>query len=174
MIDLNLIERGADYEDLKKSYVIFICPFDYFNHELHKYTFENRCDELPELVLGDEATKIFLCAGGNADDVSDDMKDFLEWLTTGKSGRSKLVNNLEEAVQKAKDHEEWRVEYMTLLMRDNEMKRKGALQATFSLIQKGRISVADGAEETGMSIEEFKKAMLEAGYKIPETMRKSL
>lgn len=45
--------------------------------------------------------------------------------------------------------------------------KEGRNDATFSLIQKGRISVADGAEETGMSIEEFKKAMLEAGYKIP-------
>ena len=30
MIDLNLLERGADYKELKKSYVIFICPFDQF------------------------------------------------------------------------------------------------------------------------------------------------
>ena len=28
----------------------------------------------------DETRKIFLCAGGTADDVSDDMKDFLDWL----------------------------------------------------------------------------------------------
>ena len=28
MIDLNLIERGADYNDLRKNYIIFICPFD--------------------------------------------------------------------------------------------------------------------------------------------------
>ena len=30
MIDLNLIERGADYSELKKSYIIFICTFDVF------------------------------------------------------------------------------------------------------------------------------------------------
>ena len=82
MIDLNLLERGADYKELKKSYVIFICPFDQFQEGLHKYTFENQCKEIPELVLGDESTKIFLCAGGHADDVSDEMKDFLNWLTT--------------------------------------------------------------------------------------------
>lgn len=76
MIDLNLIERGADYSDLKKSYVIF------------------------------------LCASGDADDVSSDMKDFLDWLS-GKQGRSRLVGKLENAVQKVKDHKEWRTEYMT-------------------------------------------------------------
>ena len=124
MIDLNLIERGADYSELKKSYVIFICPFDAFEAGLHKYTFESICKELPQINLGDEATKIFLCASGDADDVSSDMKDFLDWLS-GKQGRSRLVGKLENAVQKVKDHKEWRTEYMTLLMRDQEMMRKG-------------------------------------------------
>ena len=40
--------------------------------------------------MGDEATKIFLCAGGDADDVSEEMKYFLEWLI-GKEGKSILV-----------------------------------------------------------------------------------
>lgn len=175
MIDLNLIERGADYEELKKSYVIFICPFDYFGKNLHKYTFRNRCDELPELVLEDGTTKIFLCAGGSADDVSPDMKDFLNWLATGRIGSSRLVHNLEDAVQKAKDHEEWRVEYMTLLMRDQEMIKKGREEGRvegrndtiFSYVEKGLIAIDQGAKDTSLSIEDFKKAMIDAGYKLP-------
>lgn len=103
MIDLNLLERGANYKELKKSYVIFICPFDEFKRGLHKYTFENRCKDMPELVLGDESTKIFLCAGGNADDVSDDMKDFLNWLTTEKIRDSELVKKLQNAVENAQN-----------------------------------------------------------------------
>ena len=35
MIDLNLLERGADYKELKKSYVIFICPFDQFQEPVN-------------------------------------------------------------------------------------------------------------------------------------------
>ena len=49
MIDLNLIERGADYQELKKSYVIFICLNDYFGKGLHKYSFLGLCKEMPEL-----------------------------------------------------------------------------------------------------------------------------
>lgn len=79
-------------------------------------------------MLGDESTKIFLCAGGDANDVSDDMKEFLEWLTTGKTGQCELVYNLDLAIQKARDHEEWRLEYMTLLMRDQEMMKKDAIK----------------------------------------------
>lgn len=44
---------------------------------------------------------------------------------------------------------------------------QGVLKTTFSYVQKGNVSLEDGARDTGMSIEEFKKAMLEAGYKIP-------
>ena len=54
MIDLNLIERGADYKELKKSYIIFICLKNPFGETLHKYTFENRCVELPDLALQDQ------------------------------------------------------------------------------------------------------------------------
>lgn len=111
-------------------------------------------------MLGDESTKIFLCAGGDANDVSDDMKEFLEWLTTGKTGQCELVNNLDLAIQKARDHEEWRLEYMTLLMRDQEMMKKGR--------EEGRITIEEGAQDADMSIEEFKKAMTEAGYTLPE------
>ena len=114
MVDLNLIERGADYSELKKSYLIFICPFDAFGQGLHKYTFKNYCEELPKLALGDESTKIFLCAEGNTDDVSLEMREFLNWMTSGQTGNSNLVKNLEHAVQKARNHEEWRTEYMTL------------------------------------------------------------
>lgn len=154
MIDLNLIERSADYSQLKKSYVIFICPFDAFGEGLHKYTFENLCKERPQIGLGDEATKIFLCAGGDADDVSEEMKDFLDWLT-GKEGTSILVRNLDNAVKGVKNKEEWRLEYMTLLMRDQEMIQKGREEGR----KEGRIdALKDTAirmSKKGRSIEEI-------------------
>lgn len=53
MIDLNLIERGADFEELRKTYVIFICLKDPFDRGSSIYTFENRCMEYPDLAMGD-------------------------------------------------------------------------------------------------------------------------
>ena len=41
MIDLNILESGADYDMLKESYVIFICTFDPFGKDLCCYEFEN-------------------------------------------------------------------------------------------------------------------------------------
>ena len=164
MIDLNLLERGANYKELKKSYVIFICPFDEFKRELHKYTFEHRCKERPELVLGDESTKIFLCAGGNADDVSDDMKDFLNWLTTEQIGDSELVKKLQNAVENAQNQEEWRLEYMTLLMRDNEMREEGRnAERTESIRNMIKCGVAKEKILELYTEEEFEKATKDAG-----------
>lgn len=161
MIDLNLIERGADYNDLKKSYIIFICPFDAFGKGLHKYTFESRCLEETSLALGDEATKIFLCAGGSANDVSEEMNDFLNYIT-GKNGTSKLVKELENAVQEARNHEKWRSEYMTLLMRDQKMIKKGRSEIIENMLSSGK-TPEKISEFTGISmkeIEEVKDAML--------------
>ena len=164
--------------------MIFICQFDAFGKGLHKYTFENTCKELPELSLGDETTKLFLCAGGNANDISDDMKDFLDWLCGKSSGSSKLVCGLDAAMQKARNHEEWRLEYMTLLMRDQEMIQKGREQGLqegiaqglqegriseiYELVQDGDLSFERAAEKIGVSISELVQSMEKAGYVVQE------
>ena len=124
MIDLNLIERGADYKELKKSFVIFICMSDPFGKGLHIYTFENQCRECPTLFLGDETTKVFINAAGTADDVSQEMKAFLDYLQ-GKGTKSDFTRRIEEEVTKARTHEEWKVEYMSLFLRDQEMREEG-------------------------------------------------
>ena len=43
MMDMELLESGAEYDALPRSYVIFICDFDPFDEKKYCYTFENRC-----------------------------------------------------------------------------------------------------------------------------------
>ena len=124
MIDLQLIDKGQLYDELKRSYVIFICPFDLYGKGRHIYTFENICKEDGSIFMGDEAVKIFLNAKGTLDDVSDELKAFLDYVA-GKKPKDAYVERLEEAVKEAKKNREWRHEYMTLLMRDQENVKKG-------------------------------------------------
>ena len=115
MIDLNLIKRGSHYSELNRSYVIYICRFNISKDgELHKYNFRNLCLENPQIELGDETEKIFLCAEGTADDVSEKMQAFLNYIASGKPSDS-FTNELENEVKKARDHIQWRTEYMTFL-----------------------------------------------------------
>ena len=77
MIDLNSIEKGARYNSLKKSYVIFICMFDPFEKNLSIYTFSNHCKEMPYLELGDRTTKVFVNPYGDTKELTEEIKAFL-------------------------------------------------------------------------------------------------
>ena len=70
-------------------------------------------------------------------------------------------------MQKARDHEEWRLGYMTLLMRDQEMIRRGRLQEIFLSVQEGDYSIERGAQKSNMSEKEFEELMVKEGYKLP-------
>lgn len=124
MMDLQLIDSGQPYKKLNQSYVIFICLEDVFGENRHIYTFENICREDPGIKLRDGAIKIFLNAKGNLNDVSSELRAFLDYLG-GKKSEDEYVQKLERAVKEAKRNRKWRHEYMTLLMRDQENQEIG-------------------------------------------------
>ena len=151
MIDLNQINHGAEYRELKKSYIIFICMNDPFpKNGRYLYSFENICKEEHRLPLGDETYKVFLNSAGKKGDISDGLKDFLHLIRNGY-GESELSKKIEQQVVKARKHDEWRQEYMTLYMRDRENQEKG--------FEKGRNEekkvVIENALKSGMTIEDI-------------------
>ncbi len=115
MMDLNMIEHGVDYKELRQSFVIFICKFNPFDGKRHFYTFENTCKEEQELPLGDGTAKIFLCTKGQSDDISGEMAAFLDYLTDGIAA-SAFTKRLDDAVCYARRNKEWRIQYMTMEM----------------------------------------------------------
>ncbi len=137
MLDLQLIDKGQTYKKLKPSYVIFICPFDLFGKGRHIYSFENICKEDNSVFLNDGAVKIFLNASGGQDDVSRELKAFLDYVA-GVESEDDFVKRVAEAVREAKKNREWRHEYMTLLMRDQENIEKGIEEGIEKGIEKGK------------------------------------
>ena len=165
MIDLQMIDKGQTYKKLKPSYIIFICTFDMFGKGKHIYTFENFCKEDKDISLGDETSKIFLNAKGIQNDVSRELKDFLDYVA-GKESEDSFVKKLKAAVSEAKKNRKWRSEYMTLLMRDQENIEKGMAQGMEKGLEKGMeqgkvygaISVY---REMGLSNDEISKKIRE-------------
>lgn len=127
LIDLQLIDKGQTYRKLNRSFIIFICLEDIFKHGRHIYTFENLCKEDSSISMEDETTKIFLNADSKMDDISKELKAFLDYVG-GKITDDTFVQELDEAVKQAKQNREWRHEYMTLLMRDQVNVEKGIEQ----------------------------------------------
>ncbi len=124
MIDMNLIERGARFNDLKQSFVIFICLKDPFGRNLPVYRFENICIQDKSLFLKDDAVKVFINGAADTAELSEDMASFLNYLK-GTVTENELVQMIETEVEKARKQEGWEVEYMTLYMRDMEKREEG-------------------------------------------------
>jgi len=107
---------SKNYEELKFTDDFMFCKVLENN--------PNICKEQPDLELKDAAFKVFVNARGRKDDLSEDMKAFLDYLC-GRKSESELVKEIDAEVEKARSHEEWRNEYMTLLMRDQEKREEG-------------------------------------------------
>ena len=112
LIDVDLLGRGVDYRELNRSFVIFICMEDIFHKGRHIYTFENRCREDTELVLGDEAVKIFLNPYSAMDDVTPELGNFLKYLAEG-TVTDEYTGKVDAAVETAKRDPRLMVEYMS-------------------------------------------------------------
>ena len=137
IIDIHILEKGEDYQALKKSFVIFICTYDPFGAGRFVYTFENRCLEDFRISLGDESTKIILNTKGSAGEISDGLKDLLYFMD-GREPNSAYTRSLAAAVEEVKSDAEWRRDYMVLLERDMENKRLGRHCQTVSAVRRGR------------------------------------
>ena len=164
MIDLNVLEKGEDYLELPGSIVIFICTFDQFQRGIPVYTFSNRCHELPDLELKDETKKIFLNPCGSREGLSADLNAFFDYLL-GHLSDNQFVKSIEESVENARQHREWRREYMTLLMRDQENFRAGKAEGEVAGEAKGIILLGT---EFGLSQEEILKKIVEQTGMEPE------
>ncbi|MBQ7515754.1 MAG: Rpn family recombination-promoting nuclease/putative transposase [Schwartzia sp.] len=138
MIDLNVLGKGKDYIDLKMSFVIFICTFDPFPESGRKmYTFTSRCHEQEGLELGDETVKIFLNTKGKAGDVDEDIDKFLAYVD-GKAAEGEFAQDVAAEVERVKQHNETRVEYMTLMMELKEQRREGYNEGVIDGENRGR------------------------------------
>ncbi len=123
MIDLDYLEKGREYKELPDSYIIFLCTFDLFKLGYHKYSFVPCCREVDDLKLDDGTERVFICAGGDKDDVSEDVKDLIDYLI-GKAANSNLTSRIDMKVKEAIEKRLWRKEYMTYKeMMDQEFSR---------------------------------------------------
>ena len=158
-IDMDLLEKGHMYEELKPTFIIFICTFDPFHQGLPIYTLRNRCIEQEGLELGDQTTKLFLNCKGNTDSIDPDVAAFLRYVD-GNSAEGAFVKQIDNELIHVKRHDETRREYMTLAMEMERMKKIVSQEARAEGKAEGRI---EGAAEMSKTIA---KEMLHNGIAI--------
>lgn len=178
MIDLDLIEKGENYKKLNRSYVIFICTEDIFGGGRHIYTFENLCIQNTSLRLRDETTKVFLNPYGTMKDIHEELENFLNYLVNGKP-TDRFTEMLDNEVVKVRENEEWRREYMTLMMKEMEKyeeglergrsegrdegrkegHKEGTLTTLFTLVHDGLLGLEEAAKYSSLPEGEFAEKM---------------
>ena len=118
IIDSKLLPPGVnDFNLLNEVLIVMITPFDLFGYGLYRYTFQMRCEEVPELKLDDGATRIFLNTRGKHPElVSQELIELLsmEHSTDEVSGacESKRVQDMHRRVCQIKASEKTEVKYM--------------------------------------------------------------
>ncbi len=112
-VDLNMISSGAGYDELKKSYIIFINTFDLFGKGFPKYTFENICQESSDLHLDDGTVKVFINAKSTIPGISPELQGFLRYLC-GDNPNTPLTDRIQNEVVKSRNNVRWERSYMLL------------------------------------------------------------
>ena len=142
MIDINILDKGGYYKNLKKSFVIFICTFDYYKKDRYMYTFKNQYQEDSSIYLKDETTAIVLNTTGTVGEINEELKSVLRYMSGSKpaGGYAEVLDN---AVTAVKGNEKWRQDYMTLAMKLDEEREVARLEDKVSVIRKGIGRVAD-------------------------------
>ena len=165
LIDLDKLHKGKSikYQSLGESFVIFICTFDVFGYGYQLYDFDIVCKRNPQIKFNDLTHRIFLCTEGNDNEISAELKNFLDYVA-GRGINGNFIRELDDAVQKVKISKEWRLNYMTyelaLLEREELGEERGR--------EEERNSIAFNLIKMGMKFEDISKATLLSIDKIKE------
>ena len=182
IIDSKLLPPGvADFNLLNEVLIVLITPFDLFGYGLYRYTFQMRCEEVPELKLDDGATRIFLNTRGKHPElVSPELIELLKYMersTDEVSGecKSKRIQEMHRRVCQIKASEKTEVKYMQaweeqIMIRQEgitegriEGEKIGRLRGKRELLEKlsDKFSIEQISEMLEIDISELKNIMKE-------------
>lgn len=164
MIAVDQLKKGARYENLNPQYVSFICTFDIFGAGLPIYRVESCVQQKRDIIIEDEAHRIFLNSKAAEEETDPDIAAFLRYVD-GKAAEGKFAQEIEQAVCIIKAQEGRRLQYMLFaqelewmkedLLAEGEAKGKAEekQETAAKLLQLG-ISPETVAAGTGLSLEE--------------------
>ncbi|WP_427193464.1 Rpn family recombination-promoting nuclease/putative transposase [Treponema denticola] len=158
-IDISFLDKGNSYNNLNDCFIIFICTFDAIGKNRPIYTFENICLEDKNISLQDGTKKVIINAEAFKDTEDKELKEFLEYLKTGKPN-NEFTRRIEEMIQTVKQNEQARQEYRLMSTFEMDAIEKGiyrkAIETAKILKQLGD-SIQKIIQVTGLPEEEIEK-----------------
>ena len=144
-MDMELLAKGCEYEELPDSYVIFLCDFDPFGERKYRYTFRTACEETKKVSLKDGRCIMFLnTCGEDEEDVPKELVSFLRFVhadlkESQKDFQDDYVRQVQKSVTHIKGSREMEERFMLLeeLLKDEH--RQGVQEGIQKGIQKGEL-----------------------------------
>ena len=169
MMDANMLDKGLEYDALKKSYVIFVCMFDVFGKGIKSYRFRTMCENVQGLPLDDGRYIIVVNTKGSVGDSSRAMDAFFRYLNggvssigTGEDSDDEFVRKLDRYVLDINGDEEWRQGYMKYELNLIESYKDGRAEGISIGEAKGEANATNrmvkSLKEQGFPIEAIAKA----------------
>ena len=141
LIDAPMLKSGErGFDSLKPAYIVVICGFDLYGYGLYRYTFDNRCKEIPDLVMGDECSKIILNTKGESEaGVDRALIDFLHYVEKSSEENvpedcDERLKHLHKKIHQIKMSEEIGVSYMKMEERDRLIRAEGRAEGEARLV----------------------------------------
>ena len=156
MLDVDMLQKGQDYDELAATYIIFFCLFDFFEADQRIYTFRKRCLKNLNIELQDEATIIFLNTKGTKGQIPSDIQILFDYINSNVI-TSNFTHEVADTIVNIKNDKKVRSAYMTYEIRMKDLHN----EAFYEGEAKGR---AEG-EAAGETKEKFAtvKRMLALG-----------
>ena len=171
ILDMDSLQKGSVYTELKETYILFICTNDPFGRDLPVYTFKNRCIEDEQVSNDDKSTKVIYNATSYAKEKDSQIRAFLQYLCN-RSSTDDFTNKIDQRVEHFKLSERFKGDYMFVKLHEWEMKEKAKKEGYEEGFESGREKgiqvgiqqgiqkgISEGAEQK--AIETAKKLLLE-------------
>ena len=166
LMDTDCLEKGGRFKDLKNTYVVFICTFDYLGLGEPMYVVESYISK-NDLHFNDGKSKILLNTKCSPDKVPEKLRSFYEYINDPTKVGSELIEGIDERVQKY-NTPEWRERLVTLEYMIAEAKEEGIAEGEASGRAAEKIEMARAMKNdkepidkiikyTGLSKEEIEK-----------------
>ena len=129
MLDIDDLIRGSSYDELKESYVIFICKTSPFkedspdrNHPVYK--FETMCRDYPDLIFNDSAYKLIYNASAYETEKDPELRAFLNFVCKNNADDN-FIRKITSLIEKIKQNEINKTEYMSMNIHEYDKFRAG-------------------------------------------------
>ena len=155
MMDSDCLDKGGKFNDLKNTYEVFICTFDYFGKDEPLYVVESYIRK-NDLIFDDGTGRILLNTRCSPDKIPEGLRAFYEYINDPSKVDTELVRDINERVRKY-NTPEWREKQLTFGHMLDEAEKRGLAQGRIEGEVSGRaaekLEIAKTLKAKGVDID---------------------